>query len=40
MGDASPWRALHQAHLPYDKYFSSFCQVTNPPIDPLREELG
>ncbi|MDE6549850.1 MAG: glutamate synthase large subunit, partial [Muribaculaceae bacterium] len=40
MGDDSPLAALSKRRQPLYNYFRQhFAQVTNPPIDPLREEL-
>ncbi len=40
MGDDIPLAVLSQFHRPLPFYFKQrFAQVTNPPIDPLREEL-
>lgn len=40
MGDDSPLAALSKRRQPLYNYFHQhFAQVTNPPIDPLREEL-
>ena len=40
MGDDMPLAILSQMHRPLPFYFKQrFAQVTNPPIDPLREEL-
>ena len=40
MGDDSPLAALSKKRQPIYNYFRQhFAQVTNPPIDPLREEL-
>jgi len=40
MGDDIPLAVLSQMHRPLPFYFRQrFAQVTNPPIDPLREEL-
>ncbi|HXG35638.1 MAG TPA: glutamate synthase large subunit, partial [Dehalococcoidia bacterium] len=40
MGDDVPLAVLSQMHRPLMFYFKQrFAQVTNPPIDPLREEL-
>jgi glutamate synthase (ferredoxin) len=40
MGDDIPLAILSQMHRPLPFYFKQrFAQVTNPPIDPLREEL-
>ncbi len=40
MGDDIPLAVLSQTHRPLPFYFKQrFAQVTNPPIDPLREEL-
>jgi glutamate synthase (ferredoxin) len=40
MGDDMPLAILSQMHRPLPSYFKQrFAQVTNPPIDPLREEL-
>ncbi len=40
MGDDIPLAVLSQMHRPLSFYFKQrFAQVTNPPIDPLREEL-
>jgi len=40
MGDDTPLAVLSQLHRPLPFYFKQrFAQVTNPPIDPLREEL-
>ncbi len=40
MGDDTPLAILSQLHRPLPFYFKQrFAQVTNPPIDPLREEL-
>ena len=40
MGDDTPLAALsHQPQLLYRYFKQRFAQVTNPPIDPLREEL-
>ncbi len=39
MGDDSPLAVLSQGYRPLSHYFrQNFSQVTNPPIDPLREE--
>ena len=40
MGDDAPLAVLSQRpHLLYDYFKQRFAQVTNPPIDPLREKL-
>ncbi|MDA3913659.1 glutamate synthase large subunit, partial [Oleiagrimonas sp.] len=40
MGDDTPVAALSRQVRPlYDRFRQSFAQVTNPPIDPLRERL-
>ena len=40
MGDDAPPAALSQKHKPLSAYFrQEFAQVTNPAIDPIREEL-
>ncbi|NBQ21322.1 MAG: glutamate synthase subunit alpha, partial [Synechococcaceae bacterium WB6_3B_236] len=40
MGDDIPLAVLsHKPHLLYDYFKQRFAQVTNPPIDPLREKL-
>ncbi|MFQ5878716.1 MAG: glutamate synthase large subunit [Dehalococcoidia bacterium] len=40
MGDDTPLAILSKLHRPLPFYFKQrFAQVTNPPIDPLREEL-
>jgi glutamate synthase (NADPH/NADH) large chain/glutamate synthase (ferredoxin) len=40
MGDDVPLAVLSEMHRPLTFYFKQrFAQVTNPPIDPLREEL-
>lgn len=40
MGDDSPLAALSKRRQPLYNYFRQhFAQVTNPPVDPLREEL-
>jgi glutamate synthase (ferredoxin) len=40
MGDDTPLAILsHKPHLLYDYFKQRFAQVTNPPIDPLRENL-
>ncbi|WP_049621579.1 glutamate synthase large subunit [Frateuria defendens] len=40
MGDDTPMAALsHQSRALFDRFRQSFAQVTNPPIDPLREQL-
>jgi len=39
MGDDSPLAVLSDVHRPLSHFFrQNFAQVTNPPIDPLREE--
>jgi hypothetical protein len=37
--DAAARRALQQAALLYDYFKQLFAQVTNPPIDCIREEI-
>ncbi len=40
MGDDTPLATLSQQPRPFSAYFrQQFAQVTNPPIDPLREQL-
>src|SRR5690606_32047964 len=40
MGDDTPMAVLsQQARSPYDYFRQQFAQVTNPPIDPLREAI-
>ena len=40
MGDDTPFAALsRQIRSPYDYFRQVFAQVTNPPIDPLREQI-
>merc|ERR1711991_802414 len=40
MGRDIPLAALSsKSRLLYDYFFQNFAQVTNPPIDPIREEL-
>lgn len=40
MGDDTPFAALsEQIRSPYDYFRQVFAQVTNPPIDPLREQI-
>ena len=40
MGRDIPLAALsNKSRLLYDYFFLNFGQVTNPPIDPIREEL-
>src|SRR3546814_3885268 len=40
MGDDTPTPALSQQVRPlYDRFRQAFAQVTNPPIDPLREQV-
>ncbi|MEK6750378.1 MAG: glutamate synthase large subunit, partial [Pseudomonadota bacterium] len=40
MGDDTPMAVLSsQIRSPYDYFRQQFAQVTNPPIDPLREEI-
>ncbi len=40
MGDDTPFAVLSsQARSPYDYFRQQFAQVTNPPIDPLREAI-
>ncbi|MCW8195335.1 glutamate synthase large subunit [Proteobacteria bacterium 005FR1] len=40
MGDDTPMAVLSQHHRPlYDYFRQQFAQVTNPPIDPLREAI-
>ena len=39
MGDDVPMATLSQQVRPlYDRFRQAFAQVTNPPIDPLRED--
>src|SRR5690606_9390411 len=39
MGDDTPMAVLSQCNRPlYDYFRQAFAQVTNPPIDPLRED--
>ena len=41
MGDDIPLAVLSgKPHLLYDYFKQRFAQVTNPPIDPLREKIG
>ncbi|HTY49354.1 MAG TPA: glutamate synthase large subunit [Steroidobacteraceae bacterium] len=40
MGDDTPMAVMsHQVRSPYDYFRQQFAQVTNPPIDPLRESI-
>ncbi|MDN8693987.1 glutamate synthase central domain-containing protein, partial [Staphylococcus aureus] len=40
MGDDTPMAVLSQrVRTPYDYFRQQFAQVTNPPIDPLREAI-
>ncbi|MEJ2390924.1 MAG: glutamate synthase large subunit [Gammaproteobacteria bacterium] len=40
MGDDTPFPALsHMVRSPYDNFRQQFAQVTNPPIDPIREQI-
>ncbi|MBK6706905.1 MAG: glutamate synthase large subunit [Sphingomonadales bacterium] len=39
MGTDTPIAVLSDARLLYDYFKQNFAQVTNPPIDPIREEL-
>lgn len=40
MGDDTPMAVLsHRVRSPYDYFRQQFAQVTNPPIDPLREAI-
>ncbi len=40
MGDDTPFAVLSkQVRSPYDYFRQQFAQVTNPPIDPLREQI-
>jgi glutamate synthase (NADPH/NADH) large chain len=39
MGTDTPIAVLSQVALLYDYFKQNFAQVTNPPIDPIREEL-
>ncbi len=40
MGDDTPFAVLsEQVRSPYDYFRQQFAQVTNPPIDPLREQV-
>ncbi len=40
MGSTSPGRALRPQHQPLFNYFKQlFAQVTNPPMDAIREEI-
>ena len=40
MGDDTPLAVLSKQHRPVSDYFrQGFAQVTNPPIDPLREQI-
>ena len=40
MGDDIPLAILsNKSHILYDYFKQRFAQVTNPPIDPLREKL-
>ena len=40
MGDDTPISVLSQRNRsPYDYFRQQFAQVTNPPIDPLREQI-
>jgi glutamate synthase (NADPH/NADH) large chain len=41
MGDDTPLAVLSNRAKPLYAYFRQlFAQVTNPPIDPIREQLG
>jgi len=40
MGDDIPWRCSPPSPPSSTTYSAAFAQVTNPPIDPLREEAG
>jgi len=40
MGDDTPFPVLsHKLRSPYDYFRQQFAQVTNPPIDPIREQV-
>ena len=40
MGDDTPFPVLsRQVRSPYDNFRQQFAQVTNPPIDPIREQI-
>ena len=39
MGRISRWLPSDKPRMLYDYFFQNFAQVTNPPIDPIREEL-
>lgn len=40
MGDDTPMAVLsRRVRSPYDYFRQQFAQVTNPPIDPLREAI-
>ena len=39
MGDDTPISASPQAEAALPLFQAEFAQVTNPPIDPIREEL-